>query len=134
MSKEPGGVPKPRRRTPSLQWKSRHAEESVANRLRKQGYQIVARNWRHRLGELDIVARSGNTLAIVEVKARRGAEEGTGLAAVDCRKRTRLIGLARAFLAAQHLEGIQVRFDVAEVELDQAGFPRAVRYVEDAFQ
>jgi putative endonuclease len=106
----------------------------VANHLRQRGYQIVARNWRHYLGELDIIARADDTLVIVEVKARHASEEGTGLASIDARKRNRLMLLAQAFTTAAQLRHLQLRFDVAEVELDKAGFVRDIRYLEDAFQ
>jgi len=116
-----------------LQWKSRQAEEAVANRLRRQGYEILARNWRHNAGELDIVAFKGETLVFVEVKARHASEPGAALAAIDRRKQARLRLLAEAFVTVTHLEDKQVRFDAAEVELDQAGFVRDIRYLEGAF-
>lgn len=116
-----------------LQWKSRQAEEAVANRLRKHGYEILARNWRHNAGELDIVAHKADTLVFVEVKARRASEHGGALAAIDRRKRARLRLLAEAYVTITHLQDKQVRFDAAEVELDQAGFVRDIRYLENAF-
>jgi len=127
---KPADKPQPHR---YLRWKSSRAEEAVANRLRKQGYQILARNWRHSLGELDIVARTGATLVFVEVKARHSPEEGMGLEAIDRRKQRRLRLLAQAFANACPEHAEEMRFDVAEVQLDAAGNPREVRYVEQAF-
>ena len=79
--------------------------------LRLKGYRIVARGYRVPVGEIDIVARRGRTLAIVEVKARASAAEAAE--ALGPRQRRR-IGRAAALFLAQRpaLAGLAVRFDV----------------------
>lgn len=89
----------------------RHAEEETCNVLRAMGYLIVARNWRSRQGEIDIVARDGDVLVFVEVKARTGTGFGGPEAAVDHFKQQRIVAAARGFLASTNCE-LPARFDV----------------------
>ena len=102
----------------------RWGEEQAADYLRRQGYRIVACNWRCRLGELDIVARDRGTLCFVEVKLRRSERYGRAAEQVDGRKQQKLRQTAQAYLA-QHPEDCPMRFDVVEVyapggRMDQA--------------
>jgi len=103
------------------------AEAAACDLLRDCGYEIVARNWRTRRGEIDIVARDGPVLAMVEVKARSGQAYGRPEEAVDRAKQRRIVAATRAFLAATGCS-LAVRFDVVTF-LD--GAPRLFR---DAFQ
>ena len=79
--------------------------------LRLRGWRIVARGWRCPAGEIDIVARRGSTLAMVEVKARATAADA--VSAVAPRQRRRIARAASAFLVGRpELAGLNVRFDV----------------------
>jgi len=91
----------------------RYGEEVAAEHLRRKGFEILARNVRTALGEIDLVALDGEVVVFVEVKARRGAG---GLEAVDARKQRRLSRLALAFLARAGWLGRAARFDVIAVE------------------
>jgi putative endonuclease len=102
-------------------------EEKACSYLRAQGYRIVARNWSMRLGEIDIVARDGDVLVFVEVKARSSPGYGGAEGAVGPAKRRRLAAAASAFLAEHRCE-LASRFDVVALEGDD------VRLVRDAFQ
>lgn len=95
-----------------MEW--REAEERACEHLRSLGYLIVARNWRWRGGEVDIIAKDGDTLVFVEVKARSGRGFGAPAEAVDRRKRGRLLAAARAFLGRDQGK-VPVRFDVISV-------------------
>ncbi|GAB3489409.1 hypothetical protein GCM10027440_36710 [Nocardiopsis coralliicola] len=79
----------------------RYGEDLAAAHLARAGLRILDRNWRCAGGEIDILARSGGTLVVVEVKTRTGRAYGTPLEAVDRRKRRRLRRLARAWRDAQ---------------------------------
>lgn len=85
--------------------------------LLRQGYTIIARNWRGTRGELDLIARQGQTLAFVEVKARDRGHLTSPLEAVDQAKRQRIIATAQEFLAQAdpRLQALQPRLDVAAV-------------------
>jgi putative endonuclease len=103
------------------------AEDLACLYLRERGYQIVERNWRSAFGELDIVARDGDTLAIVEVKARSGSAFGGAEEALEPYKRRRIVTASRAYLACSQAE-LPVRFDVVAVHGN-----RLVLY-QDAFR
>jgi len=95
------------------------------------GYDVVARNWRCRLGELDLVLLKAGTLIFCEVKSRRGSVFGGGYEAVTWRKRAKVRSLAEAFLQEHRLRPGGIRFDVASVALGPRG-PQ-VELFEDAF-
>lgn len=112
-----------------LAWRGgRWAESLAALRLRCGGYRILARNWRSPVGEIDIVARRGRVLAIVEVKRR--ADRATALAAISPRQQQRL---ARAALAFQTQRAdcarLHLRFDV--ITLGPGLWPR---HLKDAWR
>jgi putative endonuclease len=90
------------------------AESRAAALLIAKGFRIVARRWRTRLGEVDIVARRGKVLLFVEVKARERAEDAAW--SLTPRQRGRIIGGAEAWLA-EHPDDAQcyIRFDVVLV-------------------
>src|SRR5438093_5149297 len=98
----------------------RAAEEAVASRLRRRGWQILARNARTRFGEIDLVALEGDVLVFVEVKA--GRVNGSGgparpVLAVGPAKQRRIRGLARAWLAGRRSipRHRSIRFDAIGV-------------------
>ena len=93
---------------------------------------MVARNWRCRLGELDLVLSRGTSLVICEVKTRRGSRFGGGFEAVDVRKRQKVRALAEVFLLQCRSSPASVRFDVASVWLKPDG-SASVEIFEDAF-
>ncbi len=102
-------------------------EDAACRFLKTRGYQIVARNWRARVGEIDIIARDGDVLVFVEVKARSGDGFGGPEAAVHPGKQRRLIRTAMAFMASTQCD-LPMRFDVV------AMLPGKVRLLRDAFQ
>ena len=108
-------------------------EAEVARFLRKQGYVLLASQWRCRFGELDLVAKDKRgTICFVEVKLR-----GTGSIAlprefVDVKKQERLRKTAAAYLSSHDLD-VPARFDVAEVYEEQDGTLR-IQYLESAFE
>jgi putative endonuclease len=106
-------------------------EDVTADAYRHRGYRIVARNWRCRLGELDLVAERGGVLVFCEVKSRSGGAFGVGYEAVTWRKQTKLRSLAETFLQATGSRPQAIRFDVASVAF--RGERSTVELFEDAF-
>jgi putative endonuclease len=92
------------------------AENSAAAFLESQGFQIVARNYLRRMGELDVVARDGELLVIAEVRTRADDRFGGAAASISPAKQRRLVATAAMFLD-QHpeLRRCAVRFDVLVV-------------------
>jgi putative endonuclease len=93
-------------------------EELAADRLQAEGYLIVARNWRCSRGEIDIIAKDGETLVFLEVKTRRSGRYGTPAEAVDTRKQEKVRQLARTFMYEERKTAPQYRFDVVTVDGD----------------
>jgi putative endonuclease len=88
----------------------RLAEVACVGALILRGYRVLARNVKTPAGEIDIVARRGRTLAIIEVKAR--ALPGDAAEALGARQRARLARAAEAFRQARpEVQGLAVRFD-----------------------
>ncbi len=106
------------------------AEELAARFLAQHGLAILARNYRTRFGEVDLVAREGATLVFVEVRARSWAAFGGAAASVDRRKQRRVVAAARHFLARLRAEP-PCRFDVLAWEAGRDS-PRWIRGAFDA--
>jgi putative endonuclease len=96
-------------------------EDLACQELERRGYAILARRYRTRHGELDIIARDGRTVVFVEVKARHDAAFGGAADAVDALKRRRLTHLAFEYVARHRLTDCPCRFDVVAIHLDVEG-------------
>jgi putative endonuclease len=101
------------------------AEAAAARLLESKGLAIVARNYRTRFGEVDLVAREGATLVFVEVRRRSSPAFGGAAASVDARKQARIVAAARHYLARLGEEPA-CRFDVVTWDGDP-GLPAWIR-------
>lgn len=106
-------------------------EERVCAFLAEKGYRIIARNYRIKGGEIDIIAENGFYIAFVEVKTRKFNSIATGFDAVTKRKKGLIIKTAADY-CMKHPNTLQPRFDVAEVTI-AAGSIIGIDYVENAF-
>ncbi len=93
----------------------RYGEDVAARYLTDHGAVVLARNWRCRWGELDIVARDGDAVVICEVKTRSGTGYGSPLEAVTPVKLARLHRLAAAYLTETGTRAPRVRIDAIAV-------------------
>jgi putative endonuclease len=107
-------------------------EDRAARYLTGAGWEVVARNFRRREGEIDLIARRGTTLAFVEVKTRRSEAFGSPAESITHKKAARIRLLARRFLLESHAVAAHVRFDVIEVLRVRGGGFR-LTHIEDAF-
>lgn len=115
--------------TPTSTTTGRFGEQLAARILRDEGFTILEQNWRCRHGEIDIVARDGEAIVVVEVKTRRGLGFGEPVEAVTFAKMLRLRRLAVAWLDEHPGTGARaIRVDVIGVLL-RPGEPAAVRHV-----
>jgi putative endonuclease len=96
-------------------------ETLACDELRRQGYAILERRYRTRYGEIDIVARHGDVLVFVEVKARVGDAFGAGAEAVTRYKQRRVARMAADFLVRRRLQDRPCRFDVVSVAMGEGG-------------
>jgi putative endonuclease len=102
-------------------------EDLACAELRRRGYAIVERRYRTRFGEIDIIAKDGDTVVFVEVKARLTDDFGGAAAAVTAWKQRRIAAMAVDYLARRRLDDCACRFDVVAVDIDAAG-PRVTVY------
>jgi putative endonuclease len=102
--------------------------------LKEQGFRILARDWRSRLGQIDILAEDGDTLVLIEVKARRGVGFGTPEEAVDARKQRKLRTLLELYRAQTHRQKQPCRIDVIGLLMDGALTVTGVQHIRDAVQ
>jgi putative endonuclease len=109
-----------------------YGERVAALALTGAGMVVLDRNWRCPSGELDIVARDGNTIVFCEVKTRRGGGFGYPVEAVGYAKVRRLRALASLWLVAHPDTRGEVRFDVVSVWPQPAG-PATVEHLRGAF-
>lgn len=108
--------------------------ERIAERfLRAQGLEILHRNFRRRLGELDLVARHGSELVIVEVRTRSSERFGGAAASIDSWKKQRIVHATQLLLQRyKELARMRVRFDVVLVHDLRMPEPR-VEWIRAAF-
>ena len=109
----------------------KHGEDLACRELERRGYAIVARRYRTRGGEIDIIARDGRTLVFIEVKARESHAFGAAAEAVTGFKRRRITELARDYMMRTHVSDCPCRFDVVSIHLD-SGAP-VVEIFQNAF-
>jgi putative endonuclease len=106
----------------------RRAEDSAVSLLESRGLTVLLRNYRGKVGELDIVARDEHTLVVVEVRKRSSDRFGGAAASVDYRKQAKL-RRATALLMRERrdLAALPVRFDVIAIG------PRGIEWIKHAF-
>jgi putative endonuclease len=93
-------------------------EDLACGALLERGYEVVARGWRCRQGEVDIIARDGECWVFAEVKTRRGTQSGLPEEGLTRRKAERLVALAETYLAERELANVNWRIDLVAIELD----------------
>jgi putative endonuclease len=106
-------------------------EDLACAELERRGYAILARRYRQRNGEIDIVARDGRTIVFVEVKSRGGSAFGAAAEAVTAPKRRRIVQIALGYLARHGLFAAPCRFDVVSIQVGPDG--PAIEVVQNAF-
>ena len=105
--------------------------ESVASReLVRKGYKILARNFRLRSGEIDIVAQKCNTIVFVEVKLRTNTQMGMPIESVNLKKQKKIIETAKKYIYVNNITGCDFRFDIIEILLTDSIM---LRHTENAF-
>ena len=109
-----------------------YGEELACRELEKRGYRVLARRYRTRAGELDIVAADGEYVVFIEVKARQDGSFGDPEEAVTMQKQHRMTWMATDYLARTGLTNVACRFDV--VGINNATVPPTVTVIPDAFR
>ena len=108
-------------------------EDSAAKFLEDCGNEIVAKNFRIRSAEIDIVAKDGRTLIFAEVKTLSNINHGLPAEAVNLRKQKKIIEAASVFLQDEKFSDCACRFDVIEVYVND-GKVKQIRQIKNAFE
>jgi putative endonuclease len=111
----------------------KRAEEAACKFLKKKGYKIIARNYRTRLGELDVVALDGKTLVFVEVRSKKEGNFGPPGASISREKSHRLVRAAWDFLTKKGIRDRDCRFDVVGVVYKEGTKSPQVSVFKNAF-
>ena len=117
------------------QIRGKFGEDYTADYLINKGMKIIARNFRRKGGELDIVALDKDELVVVEVKTRKFGSLTDGVDAITLNKRKSIILTAAKFLLENDIKFSGMRFDVAEIVVTTEAVPDVLEfsYYEDAF-
>ena len=105
-------------------------EEIAVNYLIEKGYEILERNWHNIHKEIDIIARDGKDLVVVEVKTRQNDKNGEPDLAVTRKKQRMLIAAAEAYVLKHQLD-IETRFDIISIIFKDC--EPVIDHIEDAF-
>lgn len=108
-------------------------ERLAVEYLKKKRYKILEKNYKNKLGEIDVIARDGEEIVFIEVKTRPASPYLGGAVAVDARKQLHILRTAALYLSAKKPK-LQPRFDVLELEVDRtSGKLVRVSHYENAF-
>lgn len=105
-------------------------EQLAADYLVEHGYQIIEKNYRHHKAEVDIIAKKGNTLAVVEVKTRSTDFFGNPEEFVNQKKIKLLVSAINHYVVERNLD-VEVRFDIIAIINKKSTF--TIEHLEDAF-
>jgi putative endonuclease len=109
----------------------REGEAEAAEFLKSSGYKILIRNYKNKLGEIDIIAKDADTVCFIEVKSRAGEKFGLPEEAVNKFKQNQISKVALVFLKENKLFDQAARFDI--VSIDRSRTP-AVKVIKNAFE
>lgn len=107
-------------------------ENHAVRYLQSLGYRIIQRNYRTRIGEIDIIAREGEVLVFVEVKTRTGQNFGLPQSAVDARKQFKITRVALTYLSEKKEHEASCRFDIVAVQ--KRGKDFQIELIRNAFE
>ncbi|MBU4376955.1 MAG: YraN family protein [Candidatus Omnitrophica bacterium] len=108
-------------------------EALASGYLKRQGYEILERNYKTKIGEIDIVARDGKALVFVEVKTRQSDLYGLPEEAINAKKMRKLTQLAELYIKRKHLYQTEARFDVVGILMDCGNGSKSIRLTKNAF-
>ncbi|MBL4934911.1 YraN family protein [Clostridium sp. YIM B02515] len=111
-----------------------YGEEIAENYIKNLGYEIMSRNFRCNIGEIDIIARDGNYITFIEVKTRYDKQYGYPREAVTKGKQYKICKVAQFYILKNRIEKLTFRFDVIEVILNKYCNEYTVTLIKNAFQ
>ena len=112
----------------------KRSETDAVTHLKKLGYKILETNYRNRLGEIDIIAKDRDTIAFVEVKARKSKTYGNPKWAITPKKQRKISMVALSYLKATRQIDAKARFDVVTVTLNSEDTTSTIDVIKNAFE
>ena len=109
-------------------------EDIAETYLRQIGYTVLERNFRCKIGEIDIIGKDGDYICFIEVKTRYGSIYGRPCEAVTYSKRHKIYKTAETYIMRKKLFKFNFRFDVMEIILNNSNDNPSIRLIKDAFQ
>lgn len=110
----------------------RRGEEAAVDFLKRRGYKIIEKNYKNKLGEIDIIAKDGDTLCFIEVKTRTNFKFGFPQEAITTFKQKKINKVALSYLKQYNLLNISSRFDIISVVLNNKQ-KFDIEIIKDAF-
>ena len=107
-------------------------EDLALSFLEKKGYKLIAKNWRFRRNEIDLIMQDADNIVFVEVKTRTKSELGVPTDAITSSKIRHLVSVAHAYLQ-QHQSRLYPRFDIVAIVINPEGQTSKIEHIEDAF-
>lgn len=107
-------------------------EVLALNKIKLLGYKNIIRNYRCPLGEVDLIAKDGDTLVFIEIKTRKGRSIGYAKEAVNARKKRQLSKVALAYMKSNDYWGAKARFDVVAISIERD--KQQIEVIKNAFE
>lgn len=112
-------------------------EEAAVQAIKKRGYKIIARNYRTKMGEIDIIAKDGEYTVFVEVRLRKSNAFGSPADTIDRRKQQKIIKAAQMYAVKNDIYDTPMRFDAVLINADTDGkklVNTEIEIIKNAFQ
>ena len=114
-------------------WLGNRGERKAAGFLRRQGFRIIARQYANKYGEIDLIARDGDSIVFVEVKTRRSDAAGLPVEAVTTDKQRKMTNTALVWLKRRGLLESRCRFDVVSILWPKDSKTPEITHYKNAF-
>ena len=109
--------------------KGKLGEEIALKYIISKGGKIIERNYRTKIGEIDLIAKINGELVFVEVKSRSNINYGYPSESVDYKKKRKITNVAKYYILDNSLENLSIRFDVIEIYLNE----KKINHIANAF-
>ena len=96
-------------------------EEAAVKAIKKQGYKIIERNYRTKMGEIDIIAKDGDYTCFIEVRLRKNNDFGSPADTIDINKQRKIIRTAQYYAVTKKIYDTPMRFDAVLINADAKG-------------
>lgn len=111
-----------------------YGEKAAIKFLEDEGYKVLAKNYRCKIGEIDIIAADGDTLSFIEVKTRSSNQYGRPCEAVNYNKQIKIVKTALHYINRNNLTQWMSRFDIVEILIETDDRINSINLIKNAFE